>query len=81
MRSNQLSYPAIVSRLRVQRYDFYLNLQNISFFFLLFCVFWYKMIGLEMIIEKSWFFMNERMWFTIRLLCCLCDSRDYKNAK
>ena len=39
MRSNQLSYPAIVSWLRVQRYDFYLNLQNISLFFLLFLCF------------------------------------------
>jgi len=36
MRSNQLSYPAIISRLRVQRYSFYLNCQNICGDFLLF---------------------------------------------
>ena len=36
MRSNQLSYPAIISRLRVQRYSFYLNCQNFYGYFLLF---------------------------------------------
>ena len=33
---NQLSYPAIISRLRVQRYSFYLNCQNFYGYFLLF---------------------------------------------
>ena len=33
MRSNQLSYPAIISRLRVQRYSFYLMCQNNCSFF------------------------------------------------
>ena len=47
MRSNQLSYPAIVSRLRVQRYDVFFELANSFPVFLHFFSFPFQELGLK----------------------------------